>query len=537
MSARSNRRAPLDDDAPRCRHVGVAPEAIPQRHVGPPGHGGHQGGEILDAVLPVGVHGHVRGEGRLLKRELARRLQRGALTQVERVAGEHEAEGRGGGGVRGGGDERLRGDGRLAAVVDEEDGDASQLLGAGAHARERGGEPAGLVVGGHEDGDGHRGRGAYTGALGATVRYHHLSEVSVSPCQRTPSHGCAVSTSELDHATFHGAGDRRMSDAIHDNLVQSGTFAPAPLDGPGERSWLDWDLASLAENRLGDASDPRDLDEARRAEWTARATKDRPWSLGRRSVYERCYWILEGAERVGTLAVGTGLPHDRRAHASSFYVLPAHRGRGIGRRALGRLEDVLARHHLSLRLDTCWCWPRTVRFYLGAGMWLYMWKRELTFFRRAGMPAHRIEVGEDTASLSVTLDDDEIVLARARRHGDALQLDEPPRELSSDKRIGDAYWHATTTLSLALALKGWPLIRSPEEWDRCHYADGGAPEGLAGRIPIWEAEDRAHGWRVETPRIPGLEYPTWSELEARWERERAEHEASIVRAPPEGDTG
>ncbi|HEX4935896.1 MAG TPA: hypothetical protein VFV33_22100, partial [Gemmatimonadaceae bacterium] len=47
-------------------------------------------------------------------------------------------------------------------------------------------------------------------------------------------------------------------------------------------------------------------------------------------------------------------------------------------------------------------------------------------------------------------------------------------------------------------------------------ADGGAPEALANKIVQWEAFDRAQGWHVDQPRIPGLAYPTWDDLEARW---------------------
>ena len=324
-----------------------------------------------------------------------------------------------------------------------------------------------------------------------------------------------------------------MSDSLHDHFVRTGAFVPVELGGSDERSWLDCDLASLAENRLGDTTDPRDLDDARRADWTARATRDRPWSLARRSAYERCYWMVEGGERVGTIAVGEPLLGQRRVHVASFYVLPGLRGRGVGRRALDRLQRVLGRHRHGYRLDTSWCWQRAVRFYLGAGLWLYMWKRDLTFFWDRRTPRPRIEVGEQEASLAVKLGHEDVVLARARRRGDALELDEPDEALGSDKRLGEAYWLATTTLSLAIAVHGFPLVRSQEEWDHGHYADAGAPEALARRITIWEADDRHRGFRVETPRIPGLVYPTWEEFEAEWARDREEFDKSIVRAAPE----
>jgi len=66
-----------------------------------------------------------------------------------------------------------------------------------------------------------------------------------------------------------------------------------------------------------------------------------------------------------------------------------------------------------------------------------------------------------------------------------------------------------------LALRGWPLLRSDEEWQAQlaqGFSDSGGPEGLAFRIQRYEAWANKHGWRVDTPRIPGLDYPTWDDL-------------------------
>jgi hypothetical protein len=198
------------------------------------------------------------------------------------------------------------------------------------------------------------------------------------------------------------------------------------------------------------------------------------------------------------------------------------RGRGAGRRALRRIADASGARRLSLRLETSWTWQRTVRFYLSFGMWVYMWKRDLTLFWAPNLPPFRIAIDERTARFEVDLGSRSLALATARREGGALVLDEAPDETRKVPGVGEAFWHATSTLCLALALRGWPLVRSPADWERCYYADAGAPEALAYKIAIWEAWDRHHGWVVETPRIPGLEYPTWDELTARWEREYAE---------------
>jgi hypothetical protein len=135
-------------------------------------------------------------------------------------------------------------------------------------------------------------------------------------------------------------------------------------------------------------------------------------------------------------------------------------------------------------------------------------------------------VGVDEASLSVLRGDSEVTLVRAYRKGDTLELEEGPTEWVHDKEIGEPYLFATSTLSLELAMHGWPLIRSAEHWKEYHYADGGAPEALAYNIPIWEASERAKGWILDSPRIAGLEYPTWDEFEARWAKENEEDEAA-----------
>lgn len=319
--------------------------------------------------------------------------------------------------------------------------------------------------------------------------------------------------------------------AVHEDLVRAFVIVPAAVGGPEERAWLDCDLASLAENRLGDRLDPRDLDPAHRAEWQSRATDERVVSLARRNEHERCYWLLEAGQRVGTVALANSTYGSKRLHLASLYVLPPYRGKGVGRRAMERVMEALGRHDFGLRLDTSWCWQRTVTFYRKLGLWVRMWKRDLDLCWDPWTPPPRIDIGEETASLSVPLGDSRVVLVEARRRGDALEISEPPSALRDDERIGEAYWQADSTLALALAQRGWPLVRSREEWERSYFADAGAPESLAYKITIWEAWARKHGWNVETPRIPGLEYPTWDEFEARWKA------ASLARGldEPEGD--
>lgn len=319
-----------------------------------------------------------------------------------------------------------------------------------------------------------------------------------------------------------------MRDIPLKHLESCGLLEPVASGGRDERLWLDCDLASLAEHRLGDTTGPFGLTDARREDWQARATADKPHTLDRRNGYERCYWLLEGAERVGTIALSRMAYGMADARVSSLYVFPSRRGRGVGQRALERLGAALADQDCGYRLDTCWAWQRVLRFYLRRGLWVYMWKRELTLHWARALPRHLIEVTDEAVTLSAQAGDRRVVLATGRTHGDRLELDVPPPETWEGTPFHEVAWNADSTLSLALALEGRAMRRSPEDAERCRGADCGAPEALARKIEIWEAHDRAYGWKVETPRIPGLEYPSWAELEARWEAERAAFEAELA---------
>jgi GNAT superfamily N-acetyltransferase len=289
-------------------------------------------------------------------------------------------------------------------------------------------------------------------------------------------------------------------------LVAAGAFEPLALGGADEQLWFDCELASLAENRLGEIADASALDSARRAAWIARATSE-PLSPPRRREFERFFWLLDQGTRVGTIAVATFLLGARLVRVASLYVLPAHRGRAHGHAALLRLRDALGRRGLGVRLDTHWTWTRAVRLYLRMGLWVGGWKRELAFRWPIGAPPPVVEVGDAMAHLSIVRDGNTVVLARAARDGDRLVLD---GEHIRDEPLA---WEAVSTPVVELALRGWPLIRSADAWDRLRWSDAVVPESLALRITRWEAWHRAPGWLVPTPRIPGLRYPTWDEIE------------------------
>lgn len=302
----------------------------------------------------------------------------------------------------------------------------------------------------------------------------------------------------------------------HRQLVEEQLLAPVVGD-QDERLWVDCELASLAENRLGDLADPRTLTEAQRATWRSRATREHLAPPSKRT-WDACYWILDGARRIGTVSLSRGTLGTRRARLGSLYIFTEHRGRGAGIGALRRVCDTFGQHGTGVGLETAWTWQRAVRSYLRSGLWVRMWKRDLDFVWDPDVPAPAITVADDTAALEVEQQGRTVVLIRASRTADRLVVDmgAPP----DAEGLSHLPWDALSTLSVALACRGWPLLRSPEHWEESRFSDGGPPEALAYRITMWEAWCRHQGWNVDTPRIPGLDYPTWEQLEEGWERER-----------------
>jgi len=321
----------------------------------------------------------------------------------------------------------------------------------------------------------------------------------------------------------------RSLDALARGLLERGRLEPLRLGGADERTWLDCELASFAENRLGDTTSPDALTSERREHWLTRAITEPLWSLDHRSQYEDLYWLCSHGQLVGTLALSAGVGDGSSIRASSLYVLPAYRRQGTAGTMLRDLRDGLGRDGVVVHLDTSWTWQLAVRMYMRMGAWVHSWKRELALRLDASVPTPIFDFEGEHATMQVERDGARITLERAQRHGDRLVLEDlRPAEHSGAEALR---WDAGSTFALALALHGWPLLRSQEDWDHDHYADAGPPEALAHRIIQWEAWSHAHGWAVDTPRIPGLRYSTWDELEAQWARERAEFERQLGQDP------
>jgi GNAT superfamily N-acetyltransferase len=299
--------------------------------------------------------------------------------------------------------------------------------------------------------------------------------------------------------------DREAIARAHATLVAEGVIEPL-ADDPGEtRRWLDCEIASLVEGRFFTTLDPRAMTPETRALWEPRVTADgEPLSSPHGQGFFRvAYWLRDGGERAGTIGLGTWYMGIGLLTISSLYVWPSHRGRGVARRALLRArEAVCEQGGRGLRVPAYWTWQEAVRFYLGLGLWVSNWKHSLVFRWDPGLPEHRIEIGDRGARFSIVRRGGAVEpLIEATREGDRLGWNELPA-------LREARIHqAVDTFSVALALRGWPLLRTDRSWDeRYDHFDGGYPEGLAGKIEIFEAYDRKCGFEVRTPRIPGIPY-------------------------------
>lgn len=311
--------------------------------------------------------------------------------------------------------------------------------------------------------------------------------------------------------------EERQIHAAHAALVAEGVIEPLSMDAGDTRLWLDCEIASLVENRFFEQLDPRTFTRELRDHWEPRATSngERLGSPHAYAWYTVPYWLTDGGDRLGTIGLSTGFMGARLVTVSSLYVLPPHRGSGVARRALRRARDAVRAHGArGLRVPTHWTWQPAVRFYLGLGLWIANWKHSLVFAWREDLPEHRVDIDDHEARFGIVRDGRTAHLLTATRDGDRLGWTESPRMNELMNEDLDVAHHGVATFAIGLAVHGFPLVRSAERWEKRHESSElGDPEGLAHKIEIFEAIDRGNGFEVRTPRIPGISYRDYDDID------------------------
>lgn len=284
---------------------------------------------------------------------------------------------------------------------------------------------------------------------------------------------------------------------VEQALLRSGLARRVdPDSGEDADRWTACDLASVVEGCFHVTIDPDRLSPRERMRWLDRLADSYEVpdpALDR--VFLRYLWLLEGGEPVGTLALPVSSLGRLDLPVWSLWIHPAHRRRGVAARVLRAAHDA-ARHAgmRGVRVDTHWVWQRAVRFYLAQRMWVVSWKRSIGFSWIHDLPRYEIIDAPGRVTLAVRARGELTPWLTATREDDRLVLHETHHE-------GQPLAHAT--LGLALAVRGWPLVRSPEHWARRHRSmDIGEVEGLAAKIVVFEDLARAWRWDVRTPTIP-----------------------------------
>ncbi|MEU6377907.1 GNAT family N-acetyltransferase [Streptomyces sp. NPDC046909] len=292
---------------------------------------------------------------------------------------------------------------------------------------------------------------------------------------------------------------------VHERLAARPELRPVAF-GEGRRFAL-WDLASLAEGALGECLDPDSLTVASEKRWRVRlGTAGREGT--RYDEFRRRYWVCPPDSRrgpVGTVAVDTWPMGAGALRVTSLYVHPVARRKGIASAVLDAVyADCRAEGLHGFRLDTYWTWQKTVRYYLARGLWVTSWKHALGLARLSYLPRYEVREDADELTFLVAVAEGTTVPLLVTGHTDGrlrLRETEQYRSLTEERHALRMY--ARSTLALHLAVRGRPLVRGEEEWDRAHWSsDIGEPEGLAYKIGVFEQVAREDGWRVESPCPP-----------------------------------
>jgi GNAT superfamily N-acetyltransferase len=288
-------------------------------------------------------------------------------------------------------------------------------------------------------------------------------------------------------------------------LIERGLARRASSSEEDAAYFLATEVTAVLEHRRGLVLEPSALTPAEVEAWRER--EPRALENLERQARPGALVLLDEGARIGTVCFDDFEGWGPYAQVSSLYVAPGRRSRGVAAGLLDGLQALLAPPYAGLSLTTYWTWPRAVGFYLRHGCVVRQWKHALAFLWRADDVRWDVRFEGEVATFAWTRAGSTPRTWSARRTGSFVEWVEPEDH--------DADWYdGTMTFAVVLASRGWPIARSAERLSHgWRWAERGYPEGLAVRIERWEAHDRERGFVVETPRLPGLPYRPWRELD------------------------
>jgi N-acetylglutamate synthase-like GNAT family acetyltransferase len=269
--------------------------------------------------------------------------------------------------------------------------------------------------------------------------------------------------------------------------------------------WRNMELCIYLDNRIGLNLNPMDIspnafNEYHKKYMTCYELISNPAKYS----WFKNYWICKEGSIVGSFAIQKPMgSYWRYIEVVCLYLMPDYRKKGIVKVLLDDINAIVQKAGaFGIFLRTEWMMQRNVRYYLSRNMWVVSWKRSLGFAHISKLPKYNVTIKDQEASFFLDMDGWKEI-AHAKVQNGFLELKEPnlPEELS----FADIY--VISTLSLYLAIHGFPLKRSKKTWkDRYSWSDIGMPEGLGYNIENWEYWERIHGFHCDSVKIPGLNY-------------------------------
>lgn len=312
---------------------------------------------------------------------------------------------------------------------------------------------------------------------------------------------------------------RRQKEEIYEGVLNFGSFFPLNEKNLDEvERWRGLELSIFIENREMESPNPLEFTQEDQKNWAEKVltVEERALFVSEKHwKFYKHYWVGKVENPLGIFSISLSASSYSCLPVWSLYILPEYRKRGIAEQVLGVLQDAaLLFGFQGIRLTSDWTWQVPVRFYLKKKFWLHNWKHDLVFVKMKDMPKHRIVKQKE--HLRFDLEEKrwwKPLLIAKRQEDDWLSWKETLFGLKIKDKNPTLFHLSQNTFALALAIQGWPLIRNEEMWaKRKNHSDCGEVEGLAHKIPIFEAISHNDGFSsFQAPRIPRLEYPNYNE--------------------------